>query len=406
MFDALSKMLSYKQSANYRTQYFLLCSRDEYDFRTIQVTLTSHNNNCCLNYFPGRWPMHAREQGVRMPLPQEKNYLDCGQLDVGLAMRDQRMLIDSLRAPRRLRQTLRNPLTQIYPAAPFPNWRRSFDSDPAVSGDTSQTVSEDDADAPWDLSKTHPGLKESIRSRLFRVTKETADSLAAALEITSNALSSSQLSEMSGAGDGSSLQMLADAKSGKCDSLARSITSMESNESSSSCMSWSVQVSPSDSASSKLVKGSSNGLNMDSAGSHIVKGSSNGLGVDESFKLPDMIQGASPSVDHLDRRSQSSDRCSDISTRSKSTLHDFGGRQLHKLIGYKPEEGQAEEILLHKVLGVSINIECINKYVTKPASMYTFICAQNFRRDEYHWHFKVCPSSFVCQRACPVCNVL
>ncbi|KAH9518813.1 SPRY domain-containing protein 3 [Bulinus truncatus] len=135
---------------------------------------------CCAEEW-SRWPMHAKDKGMRLPLPATKAYLDCGQLDVSLAMRDQRMLIDALRAPHKLRRTLRNHLTQKYPAAPLTHRNSSFDSDAAASADTSQTVSDDETDAPWDLSKPHPGLKESIRSRLFKVTKETTDSAASSL---------------------------------------------------------------------------------------------------------------------------------------------------------------------------------------------------------------------------------
>lgn len=311
-----------------------------------------------------------------MPLPKEKSYLDCGQLDVGLAMRDQRMLIDSLRAPRKLRHTLRNPLTQKYPAAPLPCRSTSFDSDPAVSEDTSQTVSDDDTDSPWDLSKPHPGLKESIRSRLFRVTKETADSLAAALEMTSNVLSSAknQTLEMSEAEDGSILEM--EPKSLATDvpisnSLLHPFSPAESSGSSGKSLSCSVY----DEASKPSVnKTEEDSINMASP---------------EKIVKQTEKEGTFQFVDRSVRSSVSSDRCSDISTRSKSILRDVGGTQLHKLIGYQPEEGEEDEIYLHKMLGVSINIECINKYVTKPSSMYTFICAQHFRRDEYRWHFKV-----------------
>lgn len=39
-------------------------------------------------------------------------------------------------------------------------------------------------------------------------------------------------------------------------------------------------------------------------------------------------------------------------------------------------------------LGLDISIECVPRYMNKPKSMYTFVCAQNFRRDEYAWHYR------------------
>lgn len=297
--------------------------------------------------------MHARETGQRMPLPTSKTYLDCGQLDVGLAMRDQRMLIDSLRAPQKLRRILRNPLTQKYPAAPLNYRSSSFDSDMAASGNTSQTLSDDDTDAPWDLSKPHPGLRESIRNRLFLVTKETTESLASALEMTSSVLASSQnKNPVNG-----------------CDGLKHVDNTLddENVKERSSC-------SPGRDDLSSDRKDSSFSRNSESA--------------EKSVQLTGAGSNrASQSAERSVRSSVSSDRCSDASSRSKSTWHDIGGTQLYKLLGYQPEDGQ--EISLAKMLGVNIGFECINKYVAKPPSMYTFICSQNFRRDEFKWHFKV-----------------
>ncbi|CAL1542895.1 unnamed protein product, partial [Lymnaea stagnalis] len=249
---------------------------------------------CCVEEWC-RWPMHAKDKGIRMPLPTKKTYLDCGQLDVGLAMRDQRMLIGSLQAPRKLRHTLRNSLTKKYPAAPLTYHSASFDSDPAASADTSHTVSDDETDAPWDLSKPHPGLMESIRSRLFRVTKETTDSLISALEISSNALSTApgKLAGISESGDGCCVEPAVGTEGAK----------------------------------------------------HVLQ---------RSFSASSA--GNAPSGDLT--------------------------------IDTKTDQQIPSRIHLASMLGVNIGFECINKYVIKNPSIYTFICAQNFRRDEYRWHFK------------------
>ncbi|KAJ9586120.1 hypothetical protein L9F63_020232 [Diploptera punctata] len=39
-------------------------------------------------------------------------------------------------------------------------------------------------------------------------------------------------------------------------------------------------------------------------------------------------------------------------------------------------------------LGLNLTLESITRYQTKPKNMYTFLCAQEFRRDEYSWHYK------------------
>ena len=53
-----------------------------------------------------------------------------------------------------------------------------------------------------------------------------------------------------------------------------------------------------------------------------------------------------------------------------------------------PEPPPAPAITLKQILALDLNIESITRYQAKPKSMYTFLCAQQFRRDEYLWHFK------------------
>lgn len=49
---------------------------------------------------------------------------------------------------------------------------------------------------------------------------------------------------------------------------------------------------------------------------------------------------------------------------------------------------QPPALPLLTTLGVDLSIECVPHYMNKPKSMYTFVCAQDFRRDEYGWHFR------------------
>ncbi|GFS16468.1 F-box only protein [Elysia marginata] len=358
-----------------------------------------------------RWSMYARDQGVRLPLPQTKTYIDCGQLDIGLAMRDQRMLIDSLRAPKKLRHSLRNALTQKYPAAPLTSNNRSVESDIGASSDTSHTISDDEKDAPWDLTKPPPGLRESIRSKLFLVTKETTDKLAAALNKSATLLSSSSNS-LSGvhlteeAGDqvqsceinfrSSSLPpdhtfSKRSTEDFACNSLAnaaappyiQSETAMDHKDSQSSLSFNTTMCQSSESCETK----STYSETVDNCKEEILRA-----------QEQDMTETASTEKSVSSRVSP--DRVSDVSSRSRSTLHDIGGTQLHKLLQQEIRDGDGEngsehdqsstqsEICLHKVLGVNIGFECINKYVYKPPCMYNFICAQNFRRDQFPWHFK------------------
>jgi len=46
------------------------------------------------------------------------------------------------------------------------------------------------------------------------------------------------------------------------------------------------------------------------------------------------------------------------------------------------------DLLLTTTLGLDLSIECMPGYLGKPKSMYTFVCALDFRRDEYQWHYR------------------
>lgn len=39
-------------------------------------------------------------------------------------------------------------------------------------------------------------------------------------------------------------------------------------------------------------------------------------------------------------------------------------------------------------LGLDLTLETITRYQSKPNGIYTFLCGQEFRRDEYSWHYK------------------
>jgi hypothetical protein len=39
-------------------------------------------------------------------------------------------------------------------------------------------------------------------------------------------------------------------------------------------------------------------------------------------------------------------------------------------------------------LGLDLTLETTTRYHSKPSGMYTFLCGQEFRRDEYSWHYK------------------
>ncbi|CAG2223754.1 FBXO30 [Mytilus edulis] len=274
---------------------FHSCKKDEHELICSQqkVPCINHSNGCplemarCkrashLSVCPAsvqrcvvewnRWPMHSKEECLTTPLPLDSQHVKCTQLDVALALRDQRMLVQSMKIPRKIRKIFQNSLTQKYPSVPLEqNRSSSIDSDNALD-DTSGATS--DEDTPWGSQKCPPGLQKTVVNQLHKASKQTADSVSATLDLCSN---------------------------------------------------------------------------------HFGKAGLKHLAQSEKISEPKSCD-----------LSESADDCTVISV----------------------EDVYTKDIKLHNLLGVSLDIECISKYIPKPKKMYTFLCAQDFRRDEYPWHFK------------------
>ena len=116
-----------------------------------------------------RWPVYSSERQARVPFVQDNLHARYGQLDVALALRDQRVLNQAFKAPRSTRRILRNNLTQRFPAVPFCQQGTPGSVDEVKpTSEASQTVSDDDSDAPWQRSKQPPGLQSSVCQELFK----------------------------------------------------------------------------------------------------------------------------------------------------------------------------------------------------------------------------------------------
>jgi hypothetical protein len=65
-------------------------------------------------------------------------------------------------------------------------------------------------------------------------------------------------------------------------------------------------------------------------------------------------------------------------------------------------------LFLNELLGLDLNVESITRYQAKPRSMYTFLCLQEFRRDEYSNHFRNVHGNIQCglngwmEQRCPL----
>ncbi|CAH1787398.1 unnamed protein product [Owenia fusiformis] len=295
------------------------------------VELSRHKINEHLNVCPAsviyctmewnRWPIHCSERKSRVPFVQGNLHAKYGQLDVALALRDQRMLNSALKAPRSTRRAMRNKLTKYFPAVPLHNQSTSSNgiSNNPKSNDTSHTISDDDSDV---IERTPPALSRSLCSDLYRSAKQTTESLSEAINLAVNSTPSKQKKQTEEFNDsGFSIEqpgaILSDTsamnESDVCD--ISNIESADANDSVSSLNDCSYKTDERNLASTPIMN--------KSAGDNSV--------------IP------TPPI---------------------------------------------APITLHQMLALDLNVESVTRYQVKPKAMYTFLCAQEFRRDEYPWHFR------------------
>ena len=68
------------------------------------------------------WPLYTANRRKNVPFKIHNPYAEAGQLDYELTLRDQRMLTNLHKVPRKVKMSLRNHLTKRYPAVPLPNY--------------------------------------------------------------------------------------------------------------------------------------------------------------------------------------------------------------------------------------------------------------------------------------------
>ena len=259
-----------------------------------------------------RWPMHSSDKGWKTPMPYDNPHVKCGQLDVALAMRDQRTLMDSFKTPVRTRKILRNPLNQQYPAVPiyFPN---QVSGDMESSTSDASLFSDDDTGTPWDLNQSPPGLQQAVRNQLLGASKQATESLTTALDYVTGKQGLQRLAEIS---------------------KERTLKEQQQAEKEKRF----AEFQP-------------------------------GAKFLDPVSVND-LQSEAKMVDAMSINSNMS--CDQATTNDKEDELDVYVR----------------EKKVFEVLGVDLRTNFISSYYAKPAKMFTFLCGQEFRRDEYPWHIK------------------
>ena len=271
---------------------------------------------CCAQW--NRWPAYCKETYSKVPFMRENMHARYGQLDVAFALRDQRALTKAYKAPKRVRRALRNKLTKIYPPVPLTS---NVGSVSDVESTDASVLSDEDMEAPWEISKYPPGLQCTIMHELFKVTESKAAILAG--------------------GDADNQNLM-----------------------------------------NGLVNNAEKPLHVDVEGTGAAGPASQ-----------ISSGGSSADVSSFDRSDTQSPLMSPMSNSVLNTKDDFISRESSSdreaagdSIAHVPKAPPPPQ--LKHLLGLNVSIEYVSKYQSKPASMYTFWCAQNFRRDEYAWHHK------------------
>ena len=72
----------------------------------------------------------------------------------------------------------------------------------------------------------------------------------------------------------------------------------------------------------------------------------------------------------------------------ETEIQDGGPPDRKQAIAPAPPINGDCSVMLQEILSLDLNMEFVTRYQAKPRSMYTFLCSQNFRRDEYAGHFR------------------
>jgi hypothetical protein len=112
-----------------------------------------------------------------------------------------------------------------------------------------------------------------------------------------------------------------------------------------------------------------------------------------------MIQGSQRAVDVFQARQQRKMNQEKKKAEPKKSIGDlfFGPGDAASKLNYHKVNGKPvpnapdlpkKENFLNSLVRLDMRLETETRLQTKPKSMYTFVCAQQFRRDEYGWHSK------------------
>ncbi len=304
-----------------------------------------------------RWPVFTSQRRRHIPFKQHNPHATQGQLDFDLTMRDQRMLANLQTLPRKTKLSLRNYLTRRYPAVPLPNIKRSYD------------VLADNDFIDIGLTDPYAGARKLDKAQLQ--IKQWEDDLNARLKGKEIPKKYWEFPEME---KGQIHKHCAYCFSPKCERKAGLIDSKEAPDEACSVIDcrWKC------------------GCRY-----HACKSSEHSLiclNYEEVDEYDWMLKG----VTNLETRFEEIYKKKRAMKKQPvlKEANDFfqgPGRPAHGLLRDAngiPIPPELPKNLLSTRVWLDVKLETVTRLQTKPTQMYSFVCGQEFRRDEFHWHSK------------------
>lgn len=279
-----------------------------------------------------RWPVYSHERQSRVPFLSDNLHAQYGQLDVALALRDQRMLNAALKAPRSTRRVLRNNLTQRFPAVPI---RLNSTSGPDLPlSDSFQSESEESMNFGVSPNCGSPN-EQSTSDDSYKVKQKTPVTLKEALKTATG------------------------SETGSDD----------------------IDV-PNEETEDSVMNGIENSLCCDNNGNHPETPLKNGdIGGDHIVSSETDEHSVGPNGTEVPGEGPVISPESQMESEELTVFP-------NPAVEIPQPPCPAPLLFLKETLALDLNLECITRYHAKPRSMYTFLCAQEFRRDEYSSHCK------------------
>jgi len=373
-----------------------------------------------------RWPMYSRERGTRVPFAPSSLRARCGQLDVALALRDQRMLDKAKRFPRRsLVRALRNSFTKRYPAVPLlVGGNPEFVGEDGENslGELSFSESDDEdkdasSRAPWLTTKDPPGLQRSILGELLGELPTTSAASGSISILTAEDVHCALCTKVKPEHPANATVCLTATSQSvtepfvhlKPDSMesstaCSSICHPELESLSNSCTTSSEPHVAECILSSPETLDAPYGVNGTSTDEQKTN-CSWGDGYQPAYANGSVVMhGCSTDADtetdvvrskmKVDKISCVNGDCvmlADVYLNGKNIKTDEGEVSIMSVGDSLPScenSSESSPLTLHEVLAVDLNVEVCSRYTLRDPSLYSFICAQLFRRDEYMQHVR------------------